>query len=231
MPTLEKQINIVPQKPVDALNILQHKLSELYPQFGGQDVDWAQVLEPAKLIKLPADMLLMQPGSPCTQILMIIDGSVRVYQQNQDDREVTLYRSYCGDLCVLSINGMLHQKDFGAFAKTESKVLALTLQYDQFMKAMRELPYFCEFVLTNLTDRINEVLEMVERTVFEGLDTRLMCFLGRMSRESNTDTLGITHQELARELGTSREVISRILKAFERQGCIALKRGTIQITI
>ena len=126
---------------------------------------------------------------------------------------------------------MLHRKDFGAFAKTETKVLALTLSRDQFMKAMARLPVFCEFVFISLTDRINDVLQMVEKTVFDSLDTRLMCFLSRMSRETGSDTLHLTHQELARELGTSREVISRILKVFEQQGCITQERGVIRITL
>jgi CRP/FNR family transcriptional regulator len=92
-------------------------------------------------------------------------------------------------------------------------------------------PSFCEYVLVNLTKRITDVFQVIEDTVFESLDTRLMCFLSRMSRDTDSDSLAITHQELARELGTSREVISRILKSFERQGCIMLKRGVIQITL
>ena len=214
------------------VQILQDKLLLSCPQFVDKnDRIWESILETAEMVELPADMLVMQPNSPCTQFMLIIEGCVRVYQQSPEDREITLYRSHCGDLCVLSINGMLHHKDFGAFAKTETKVLALALSREQFMQAMATLPAFCEFVLTNLTDRISDVLQIIEKTVFESLDTRLMCFLSRMSREKNSDTLHLTHQELARELGTSREVISRILKAFENQGCIAQKRGLIQITI
>ena len=132
---------------------------------------------------------------------------------------------------MLSINGMLHNRDFGAYAKTETEVLALTLSREQFMQAMAMLPEFCEFILTSLTDRINDVLHVIENTVFDSLNTRLMCSLSRLSRETGSDTLHLTHQELARELGTSREVISRILKVFEQQGCIAQERGVIRITL
>ena len=222
-------VSLDPKTPA---RIMQEKFQQSCPQLvGNNEATWQTLLESAEIIELPADMLVMQPESPCTQFMLIIEGSVRVFQRSPDDREITLYRSHCGDLCVLSINGMLHLKDFGAFAKTETSVSALTLSRDQFMKAMAELPVFCEFVLTSLTDRINDVLEVIETTVFENLDTRLMCFLGRQSRETGSDTLHLTHQELARELGTSREVISRILKAFEKQGCISLERGSIQITL
>jgi CRP/FNR family transcriptional regulator len=214
------------------VQIIQKKLKQSCPQLVGSDnASWERLLQTAEIVELPADMLVMQPNSPCAQFMLIIEGCVRVYQQNPDDREITLYRSHCGDLCVLSVNGMLQRRAFGAFAKTETKVLALSLSREQFLKAMTTLPVFCEFVLTSLTNRINDVLQIIENTVFESLDTRLMCFLSRMSRETGSDTLHLTHQELARELGTSREVISRILKAFERQGCIALERGVIHITL
>jgi CRP/FNR family transcriptional regulator len=231
MSVSEEPLQSVSQNYRATIQSLQNKLSQLCPQLAGTDLDWGKLLGPAEFVELPADMLVMQPDSPCQQFMLIVEGSVRVYQQSPDDREVTLYRSYCGELCVMSINGMLRRKEFGAFAKSESRVLALTLSREQFMHAMATLPFFCEFVLTSLTDRINDVLQMIEQTVFNSLDTRLMCHLGRMSRETSSDTLHLTHQELARELGTSREVISRILKAFERQGCIRLKRGAIQITL
>ena len=99
------------------------------------------------------------------------------------------------------------------------------------MQAMVTSPIFREFILTNLTDRIHDVLQLIETTVFESLDTRLMCHLNRLSRSTHSDSLHITHQELARELGTSREVISRILKTFEREGCIAQERGVIHLSL
>jgi len=216
----------------NSVQLLQEKLKQSCPQLvGNDDMGWVALLRSAKIVELPADMLVLQPDSPCSQFMLIIEGSVRVYQQNPDDREITLYRNHVGDLCVLSINGLLHRNAFGAFAKTETEVLALSLSRDQFMKTMAVMPVFCEFVLTNITDRISDVLQIIETTVFDNLDTRLMCFLSRLSRETSSDTLHLTHQDLARELGSSREVISRILKAFERQGCIELERGVIRITL
>jgi len=229
---LEQPLRDVPLQPKTPAQIMREKLMLSCPNLvSNDDSTWEELLESAEIIELPANMLVMQPESPCTQFMLIIEGTVRVYQQSPDDREVTLYRSHSGDLCVLSLNGMLHRKNFGALAKTETKVLALTISRDQFMKAMAMLPVFCEFILTHLTERINDVLHVIETTVFENLDTRLMCLLSRMSRDTGSDTLHLTHQEIARELGTSREVVSRILKAFEKQGCIALERGVVRITL
>jgi CRP/FNR family transcriptional regulator len=209
---------------------IQKKLKQSYPQFVGADPSvWDEIFKTTELVELPEDLLVLEPASLNTQFMLIIEGSVRVYQQNPDTREVTLYRTQCGDLCVLSINGMMQCKEFGAFAKTESKVTALALSRYQFMKAMALSPSFCEYVLINLTKRFADVFQIVETTVFESLETRLMSILNRMSKDTSSESLAITHKELARELGTSREVVSRILKSYERQGCIIQKRGHIQI--
>lgn len=225
-------MNKMPQNSATYYRTIKEKLKQTYPQFVCADpLVWDDIFLTTEVIELPADMLVLEPESLSTQFMLIIEGSVRVYQQNPDTREITLYRTHCGDLCVLSINGMMHCKEFGAFAKTESTVTALALSRFQFMKAMSMSPAFCEYVLMNLTKRITDVFQIIETTVFESLDTRLMCFLNRMSRDSSSDSLTITHRDLARELGTSREVISRILKTFERQGYIMQKRGVIQIKL
>jgi len=232
MSALDESIPSEPLPGQSPVQVLEKTFRKHYPHLiNVEDAAWQQVLESAQVIQLPGDMMVMEPPTPCSQFMLILAGCVRVYQQTPDDREITLYRSYSGDLCVLSVNGLMHKRDFGAFAKTESDVVALTLSRDQFMQAMALSSIFREFVLTNLTDRIHDVLELIETTVFQSLDTRLMCHLGRLSRTTGSDTLHLTHQELARELGTSREVISRILKSFERQGCIAQERGVIHLSL
>lgn len=208
---------------------LSQLLYQTYPELEGNDDEWNKLLLEAELISVPANTLLMQPDSPCTLFMLLIKGSVRVYQQTPNDREVTLYRTHGGDFCVLSINGLMQHKNFDAFAKTETNITALSLSREQFMKAMAVYEPFREFILISLTSRFQNVLELLEETVFESLDTRLICLLSRLSKEQNRRHIQITHQELARELGSSREVISRLLKAIERQGCIALNRGEIHI--
>ena len=207
---------------------LQHTIPDLSQENSSA---WQAIINHAKQVEMPASMSILQPDSPCKQFMLLLDGCVRVYQQTPDDREVTLYRLKPGDLCTLSINSLLHRKDFGAFAQTETPVQVLVLSKDQFFQAMAASQIFQEYVLVSLSDRFHDLLELMENTIFESLDTRLICLLGRMSRVSRSDTIHITHQELARELGTSREVISRLLKGLERKGCIHLGRGSIQMAI
>lgn len=210
---------------------LQSQLSGTFPDLSLECAPaWQAVINAATLADMPADMSILQPSSPCKQFILLLAGSVRVYQNTPDDREVTLYRLKAGDLCVLSINGLLHRKEFGAFASTESPVKALVLSKEQFFEAMSASQLFQEFVLVSMSDRFHDLLELMENTIFESLDARLICLLNRMARISGTDTIHITHQELARELGSSREVISRLLKGLERKGCINRGRGSIQIS-
>lgn len=192
---------------------------------------WVDVVNKTVFTELPEEFEIMSPISPCEQFMLILDGHVRVYQHTPDDREVTLYRLGPGDVCVLSINGLLHRKAYGAFAKSESKLQTLIFSKEQFFEAMGISETFRNYVLTSVSDRFNDLLELMETTVFESLDTRLICLLGKMTRASSTNTIHITHQELARELGTSREVISRVLKGLEQRGCIKLSRGMIQVQL
>lgn len=207
-------------------------LDNIYPDLVSEDNQaWQDIVNKLNLVSLPAGSKLLTPDSPCMQYMLLVEGCVRVFQQTPNDREVTLYRTHGGDLCVLSINGLIKQNNFGAFAESESDVTALVFSREQFMLAMASYEPFREFILINLTDRFNDVLELIEQTVFESLDTRLVCWLARLAKENNSNTLNITHQELARELGSTREVISRLLKGLEKQGCIELGRGVIHIRI
>ncbi len=215
--------------PVEQL--VKTDLYQTYPCLEGSNEQWNNIISQATDISIPAGTILMHPGSACMQFMLLIDGCVRVYQQTPSDREVTLYRTHGGELCVLSVNGMMKQKNFGAFAKTETDITAVALSRDQFLQAMAVHEPFREFMLISLTSRFHNVLELMEETVFESLDTRLICMLARLSKENNNNLIQITHEKLARELGSTREVISRLLKVLERQGCIKLGRGEIHILI
>lgn len=213
-------------------DMFKQRLAQYFPDLATENSPQLQaVMNKAQVVDMPAEMSLLQPNTPCEQFILLLEGCVRVFQQTPDDREVTLYRIEKGNLCVLSINGLMHRKAFGAFATAETDLKALMLGRDDFLEAMAVSAAFREYVLVNLTDRYHDMLELMEHTIFESLDTRLICMLGRLSRGSNSDTIYITHQELARELGTSREVISRLLKGLERKGCIKLGRGEIHLAV
>lgn len=202
--------------------------AQRYPQMSGDD-PWLSMINDCDIRSFPAAMRLMQPFSICEKFYLFVNGRVRVYQHTPDDRELTLYRIQAGDLCVLSINALLREQPFSAFAVTETVSHAIEIPYKRFMQTLSESEGFRRLVLMNLTDRCNELIQLTEQLVFNNLDSRLVCHLSRLSRTLGTQTLHLTHQDLARELASSREVISRVLKSLQQQGCIELGRGVIQL--
>ncbi len=193
------------------------------------DPAWLDALRVAKELVLPANTVVMRPGDPCTNFLMVMRGRVRIYRFDENGREIALYRVGAGEICVMTLGNLADGLDYSAEAKTEEEVSVLAIPLPYFQRAMAESEAFRNLILSELTRRLTEVMRLVEQVAFQKLDLRLACMLGQLSGQHNTQCLQITHLDVARELGTSREVASRLLKEFERRGCIRLQRGRIEI--
>jgi len=206
------------------------RLHELYPQLADeQSADWKNILARAQLMDAPADTALATVGSNCTNFMLLLDGTVRIYQDAEDGREMTLYRIAPGDVCLMSLNSLIHDRPFRANAKSETDINMILFSADDFHKAMKASDAFRMLILSSLVDTVCTMVQSFYDTAFEPLDMRLACLLGRLFERAGSDTLDITHQALSQELGTSREVVSRLLKKLEQQECIVLKRGKILI--
>jgi CRP/FNR family transcriptional regulator, anaerobic regulatory protein len=160
-------------------------------------------------------------------IALLISGVVRVYKISETGREITLYRFGNGQSCILTANAILSQKNFPAVATVEKDAEAVMIPADTFRDWVRRYDMWREFVFDLLSERLSSVMAIVEEVAFRRMDARLATFLSEHSRIS--DSIQITHQEIAAELGTSREVISRILEDFSYAGMIRVSRGTIKV--
>jgi len=210
--------------------MVNQELLQAYPEFSSiQSPDWDVIMQRVRRKQIPSDTVLMDQGVCCSHFLLLTDGTIRVYQPAEDGREVTLYRISTGGLFMLSLNSLLHQRPFMAIAKAESDVTLHTLTHSDFRLAMHSSEIFRELVLKKVTDRFFDMAHLVEETVFHNLDMRLACLLGHLFERNHGPVLNITHENIAHELGTTREVISRLLKEFEHKGCIRLSRGKIHI--
>lgn len=204
------------------------QLYELYPELSGDDnPEWLDILDRAQLVEGASGTMLATEGSSCTSFMLLLDGAVRVYQDSPDGREMTLYRITPGDVCLMSLNSLLHNKPFRANAKSETDVRMLIIDAKDFHSAMGVSAIFRTIMLTSLVDTVCTMVHSFYDTAFQPLDMRLACLLGRLFERAGTEALDVTHQELSQELGTSRETISRLLKKLELQECIVLKRGQI----
>jgi len=185
------------------------------------------LMENAALITLPEQGVAVKYGSICEQFVLVIDGSIRVRLLTNTGRDVTLYHVHPGEACALTLSCMLSGEPFPAEAIAESEVVALSLPAADFDRAMQESHSFRSLVRKKFAQRLAKIIGRIEQICSPAID----CQLARVLLETNKDEaqITVTHQELATELGTAREVVSRHLKHFESNGWIKLNRGKIDI--
>lgn len=177
--------------------------------------------------RIPTGKGVFVEGDRIDSIALLISGAVRVYQIGETGREITLYRFGPGESCILTANAILSQQSFPAIATVEQEAEAVIIPADTFRDWVRRYDLWREFVFDLLSQRLSSVLAIVDEVAFRRMDTRLARFL--LDRSQAQNPVFITHQEIAAELGSSREVISRILEDFARRGLIRPARGMIEI--
>lgn len=150
---------------------------------------------------------------------------MRVYKVGENGRELTLYRLEASESCVLTASCILSNSHFPALAVTETAVRAALIPAPILRRWTEQYGIWREYVFGLMAQRLATVITTVEEIAFRRVDVRIANFLVQHS----SNTLAITHQEIAAELGTAREVVSRILKDYEREQLVALSRGTITI--
>lgn len=181
----------------------------------------------AFLAKIPAGQDVFLEGDSVDAIALLISGVVRVYKIGETGREITLYRLGYGESCILTANAILSHKSFPAIATVEKDAEAIMIPADSFRDWVKRYDPWREFVFDLLSERLFAVMAVVDEVVFQRMDRRVASLLLDRSRTANP--LRVTHQEIAAELGSSREVISRILEDFAQKGMVEVGRGTVEI--
>jgi CRP/FNR family transcriptional regulator len=186
--------------------------------------DFRQV---AFLARIPKGHDVFMEGDHVDSIALLISGIVRVYKIGEMGREITLYRFGNGESCILTANAILNQQTFPAVAVVESEAEAVMIPSDTFRDWVRRYDFWREFVFELLSQRLASVMTILDEVVFRRMDARIAAFLVKKGKPGTR--LQITHQEIAGELGTSREVVSRILEGFASAGLIAASRGELEV--
>jgi CRP/FNR family transcriptional regulator len=208
--------------------LTESDIARLFPALNRIDDDIGrEVLANARLIKLPPDTMAFELGSPCENYLLVMSGTVRVQQTAENGREIVLYRVHPGESCVLTTSCLIARNRYPAEGITETEVEAIMIPAPIFQQALEQSDGFRKFVLEGYGQRLTDLMAVIENIAFRRMDCRLAEKLLAMS--SKDAEIAITHQALAMELGSAREVISRQLKEFERKEWIQLGRGTIRI--
>jgi CRP/FNR family transcriptional regulator, anaerobic regulatory protein len=183
--------------------------------------------EAAFFVRIPAGRDVFIEGDHVEAIALLISGVVRVYKIGETGREITLYRFGLGQSCILTANAILSERSFPATATVEREAEAVMILADTFRDWVRRHDLWREFVFDLLSQRLVSVMALVEEVAFQRMDRRVAAFL--LNRAQIQNPLHITHQEIAAELGSSREVISRLLEDLASDGVVHAGRGTIEI--
>ena len=194
---------------------------------GIQDPEWRALMSRAQEVTLPPGTSVFHSGDACRSFLFVLEGSVRVQKIAENGREIVLYRVVRGETCLLTTTCIIARERYPAEGVTETEVRAAALPDDTFYKALALSAEFRAFVFAAFGARLTELMLLIEAISFGRGDARLARRL--LESATSSDEVVATHQELAAELGTAREVVSRFLKEFERRGLVQLARGRILI--
>ncbi len=198
-----------------------------FPALQSIDDDaWLTTLTKARALSLPAGVTVFHEGDVCQNYLLVLAGSVRVQKLSESGKEIVLYRVEAGQSCVLTTACLLSNESYYAEAITETVVEAVSIPLSAFQQALA-VPAFREFVFATYGERVTSLVMLIDAIAFGRMDARLARLLLTMADADNV--VYATHQILARELGTAREVVSRLLKEFERHGWLMLQRGCIHL--
>jgi CRP/FNR family transcriptional regulator len=206
-----------------------HGWVKQFPQLRNlDDPAWRRILDASRVVVMPPNTRIFRDGGACQNYMLVLKGTIRVQKASEGGREIVLYRVEAGQGCVLTTSCLLAGVDrYPAEGVTESEVTAVVIPVDRFEDGLAHSAGFRQFIFSTYGRRLTELITLVEAVAFGRLDVRLAHSLLRHAGSANQ--LAITHQDLAVELGTAREVISRQLKEFERRHWVKLSRGRIEI--
>ncbi|MCF6360224.1 MAG: Crp/Fnr family transcriptional regulator [Cyclobacteriaceae bacterium] len=187
------------------------------------------ILEVGKEVFIKEGEPIIRVGEFIKSTPLISDGLIKVIRQDDEGREILLYYLAGGDTCVMTVTCCMHQEKskIKAIAEKDSRIILIPFHYmDEWMRSYRT---WRNFILQTYSARFEEMLTTLDQTAFQSLDTRLIKYLNDKKLVLETDEFKITHQQIASELNSSREAISRLLKKLEGLNVIKLGRNKIQI--
>lgn len=184
----------------------------------------------AMLRTVPKGTVLHNGSENCTGLLLIRSGQLRAYILSEEGREITLYRLFEMDICLFSASCIMNSIQFDICIEAEKDSEFWLIPADVYKKIMENSAAAANYTNEIMAARFSEVMWLIEQIMWKSVDKRLASFLLEESALEGTGSLKLTHETIANHLGTAREVITRMLHYFQREGMVKLARGTIEIT-
>lgn len=187
-----------------------------------------QFMQMAAVAHMESGQNICNQGDECAHLALVLSGTARIYKLGESGREITLYRIGRGESCILTASCILSQLPFPAFAVCEEPVAAVVIPANQIRQWLAESVLWRDYVFGLVAHRMADIISLVEEVVFRRMDQRIADYLIQHCQQDG-QRIEITHQLMASDLGTSREVVSRILKDFDSKGLIQVGRGSVEI--
>lgn len=178
-------------------------------------------------MKYPAGQYLVENGLMCENVYVVLEGLIRIYNVSEEGREITYYRVGSGETCLFTMGCILEHKPFDAMAQVEKASRVLAIPGYIFEELMNMNPGFRNYVIKRLLMTITDLMMLTEEVTFHSMNKRLASFLINAKHQQGGQTIKATHEFISQELGTAREVVSRMLKELEKKEILLLSRGKI----
>lgn len=197
-------------------------LRELFP--GLEEELYDELLQHANIKNIPAGTTILQAGQPIRSMMMVLDGIVKLYQQDEDNDEYFIYHIEPGQACAVSMVCSYKQEKSQVTAKSVTDVVLLTVSLHLMDKWLQRYKSWHYFVIRTYRSRYEELLRTISEIAFRNMDERLEFYLKRQVKQFGKH-VKLTHQDIANDLNSSREVISRLMKKMEKNGWIKIHRN------
>jgi CRP/FNR family transcriptional regulator len=199
-------------------------LTQIFPHFDTVLANYIHEHGESKIFE--AGEILMRPGQYFKYAMLIVNGKVKLYREGEEGEEFFMYYLERGNACALSMLCMARSESSTvmALAQEQTEVVMIPIQYMDIL--MREYPSWYQFVIETYRSRFEELLTVVDQIAFKNMDERLEWYLDRQAKSLGKD-LPLTHQQIANDINSSREVVSRLLKKLEKTGRVSMERNII----
>ena len=205
-------------------------LTEALPFWEGLSPQEQQLLLDAAVPStIPKGTITHRADQDCKGIMLVLAGQLRAYILSEEGREITLYRLGPQEVCILSASCILQNITFDVCVEAESDTEALLIPSAQYQKLIKQNIYAENFTYSLVVDRFSNVMWAMEQLLFMRFDKRLAIFLLDELSKTGNPRINLTHEQIAKYMGSAREVVSRMLKYFAKEGMIEMSRGGIRI--
>ena len=200
---------------------------DIFPAFRkGPAAFVPQILRVSSRTPFPGQAAILSEGDTCSSIPFLLSGVIGVVKKSESGREITLYEVEKGEICILAASSILSNRLYPAEATSITAGESLMVPASAFREMVSKYEAMRDFVFHLVNERLTVTMTLLEEVIFWKMDQRLLDYI---SEKSEQGRLVATHQKIASDLGTSREVVSRLLKDFERSGHVVLSGNAIQL--